>query len=819
MKQTLFLATLLGATLGFSSISRADEYDRILHGNETLDLGGEVANIKVDVISTGNTMTNGTLIGTLTLEENSTLVSDSAMASWDGPTAIVMNNGSTLEMVPGQGKDICINNPSALQVNGKATINNAYLVLRTNNRPNHEYVLDDGVASLEGSSFYLLPGDEAEEHFNLNNHTANFGIIVWELGTESDISISNGTIDKSVLIRNFWGGQPNGKLSLKNVTIGDNATFTMENKTQLDLGGASIKLDKVTLAESATATVDNGMLWVGTGETVTLDPNLGGNYELDMRGGTLQLDNTTLTRDTIVSGETWVSGGTVDNSIQIRGTSDERPISKLWLGEDVTIGYNATFTMGDGAKLDLSGNTARLSKFTLAESATATVDNGMLWVGEGEEATPNPSLGGNYELDLRGGTLNLGTNTLNRKAIVTEDATIRNGKIDFAVNIDSSRKLTLQGVTVASNAAFTMGDGAQMNLGRVKEEYTVTTQTATWLQERNGIGLNMFTFTGESARIDNGTLFVGDHVAGFNETVTLGTDLTGSADMKLDYDKTCLKFGGHKWTKTQSNGTEIFTMEDNAGHTGSIFGKGEVNSSKLTGEAPNERVQVQGVKLTTKSGFRVENAVISGSLIDIGVGTQLYLVNVDIKADTHFTDDTATLNVDNTNAWLEQDVNTFVAGSETVAADTTLQMSGDKSDTPQSITMAAGSQVINLTCDMFDSVTLTGEDVWLDMTDIAERGTLLGYGYVTIDFGHVGEQLGDVLQRAMVDARNLSVYAKLVDDKGQAYTERAYYDPAKLSGGYAPRLFFKLVATPEPTTGVLSLLALSLLAGRRRRHN
>ncbi len=779
-----------------------------LQGDATLDLGGQKRAFGLTVTGDGNKLANGEFIGTLTLEEDSTLVSDSAMKSWDGPTSIVMNDGSRLEMVTGDGKDRWINDVSKLEVNGEATVVNAYLRIK----PGTTYTLGNGVQNLKGEERSFLSLDNSTLDLG-NAEISKLYIGVWSAFEPYNNVVKNGTLNTYVEI------DPKAKLSLQNVTIGDDASFAMRDKTQLDLGGESVKLDKVTLAEDATATVDNGTLWIGTGETVTLDPNLGGSYALDLRGGTLQLDSATLTRDTIVSGVARVSGGTVDNSIQIRGTSDERPICKLWLEEDVTIGDNATFTMGNGAKLDMSGNTARLSKFTLEESATAYVYGGTLFVGEGEEATLNPNLLGSCVLELRGGTLNLGTNTLDRKANVTGDATIRNGKIDFAVNIDSSRKLSLQDMKVASNAAFTMGDGAQMNLGKVKEEYTVTTQTATWLQERNGIGLNMFKFTGESARIDNGTLFVGDHVAGFNETYTLGTDLTGSADMKLDYYKTCLKFGGHQWTMTQSNGTEIFTMEDNTGHTGSIFGEANVKAQGLVGQYVQEKVQVQGVKLTTKSDFRVEKAVISGSLIDIGVGTKLFLVDVDIKADTHFTDDTATLSVDNTNAWLEQDVNTFVAGSETVAADTTLRMSGDKSDTPQSITMAAGSQVINLTCDMFDSVTLTGADVWLDMTDIAERGTLLGYGYVTIDFGHVSEQLGDVLKRAMVDARNLSVYAKLVDDKGQAYTERAYYDPATLAGGYAPRLFFKLVPTPEPTTGTLSLLALAARAARRRKDN
>ncbi|MDO4953956.1 MAG: hypothetical protein Q4E43_02295 [Akkermansia sp.] len=555
-----------------------------MNGGNTLDLAGKQTTLDLTVRGDGNTVTNGTLIGTLTLGEGSYLYSDSAMASWNGPTSIVMNDGSTLEMATGDGKDRWINDVSKLVVNGEATVVNAYLRIK----PGETYTLGNGVQNLVGLE-------------------------------RSFLSLDNSTLD------------------------------------------------------------------LGNGE-----------------------------------------------------------ISKLAIG---------------------------------------------VW------SAFDP-----YNV-------------------------IKNGKINSYVEIDPSAKLSLRNVKLGDGAYFTMKDNTQLDLGQAKEEYMVTVQTPlkteSWLQERNGIGLNKFTFTGQSARIDNGTLWVGDHISGDNETVTLGTDLSGTAAMKLDYDQATLKFGGHKWTMTQSNGTELFTMEDNGGYTGAITGRAEIdvdsgtqdkNHVQFKGKAADrpDWVQVQGVKLTTKSDFHMENAVISGSLIDIGKGTTMYLVNVEIKADTRFTDDTAMLDMRNTTAWLEQDVNTYVTGSETVETDTTLQMSGNKG---QSITMAAGSQVINLTCDMFDSVTLDGTDLWLDMTDIAERGTLLGWDYFTLTFDSMTQEV----EQALTYISTLQIFAKLVDPKGQAYTEQAYYDPAALSDDYAPRLFFKLVPTPEPTTGTLSLLALAALAARRRK--
>lgn len=264
-----------------------------LKGGATLDMGGiERSNSPIYVSGTGNTLKNGTFLDSLTLEEEGSLNADSIMSSWGGPKKIQMKNGSTLNMV---GQDNWINNLSALQVTGTAIINGALLRVRSSQAPDHVYTLGNGVENLTGSgTYYVLTGDEGMDYFDLNGHTANFDIISWESEKEADIVVRNGTIDKHVEIRGLGPGRQHSKLNLQSVTIGDNATFSLgvgaqlvmgngttvaegatfslENTSKMDLGGAVVRLDRITLSSGAIASVSNfGALRVASGKTFTLE--------------------------------------------------------------------------------------------------------------------------------------------------------------------------------------------------------------------------------------------------------------------------------------------------------------------------------------------------------------------------------------------------------------------------------------------------------------------------------------------------------------------------------------------------------------------
>ena len=221
----------------------------------------------------------------------------------------------------------------------------------------------------------------------------------------------------------------------------------------------------------------------------------------------------------------------------------------------------------------------------------------------------------------------------------------------------------------------------------------------------------------------------------------------------------------------------------------------DITEAKMKGM--DGKGSLENVSLETSANYTIEDMIISGSLIDVGEGTTLYLVNVDIHSDTHITDEAAWLDMKATNGWLDKD-NTQAVKEYSAEQDTTLFKSGD---TGHSITLAAGTEIVELTSDMFDTVTMTGTDLWLDMTGIAEA--TYNKDYFTLDF----KNLAHSLENARVDVDHLHVYATL---DGERYTE-AY---STANGGLTTTLYF---AVPEPTTSTLSLLALAALAARRRR--
>ena len=253
-----------------------------------------------------------------------------------------------------------------------------------------------------------------------------------------------------------------------NVSLGDNAVLNLADHT-LSMN--------VSVAGNATigGGTQNGAISVAAGKRLTLGGNLNGTGAVTLdNDSTLDFGGKILSKDIVVAGEATVQNGMIDNAITIPGTSMAtigREGGKLWLGDGVTIGENATFTMGDGAKLDLLEKTARLSMFTLEESATAYVYTGWLYVGEGESVALNPKLIGSYELKLQGGTLDLGAGTLARKAIVTGNATMGNGTIgvDGSVIVNAGAHAHFSAGTHISGGAVTAGKTTILALNTDKE--------------------------------------------------------------------------------------------------------------------------------------------------------------------------------------------------------------------------------------------------------------------------------------------------------------------------------------------------------------
>ena len=146
-----------------------------------------------------------------------------------------------------------------------------------------------------------------------------------------------------------------------------------------------------------------------------------------------------------------IKDGTINTHVEIESTG------KLTL-ENVAFGSNAAFTMGNATELDLGGAEARLAGFTFT-GAAATVDNGTLFVGNGDAATLNPVLSGTYKLELRGGALNLGNNAITKEISVTGNATIANGSIAGGVTVAENMSAHFSGETRITGAGAVTVDG------------------------------------------------------------------------------------------------------------------------------------------------------------------------------------------------------------------------------------------------------------------------------------------------------------------------------------------------------------------------
>ena len=206
-----------------------------------------------------------------------------------------------------------------------------------------------------------------------------------------------------------------------------------------------------------------------------------------------------------------------------------------------------------------------------------------------------------------------------------------------------------------------------------------------------------------------------------------------------------------------------------------------------------EKAELTGCYVEIKDNYTMENVSVSGTVIDIGAGKTLYVKHADIKADARITDEAAWLDMVDTHGWFNED-NTDASAPTMDLANVMFYKSGE---TDTWMWLTEDVSYVALTSDLFSNVTLTGSDLWLDLTEL--KDTIGNAQAFSIAF-----------KDALYDVNGLHVVATV---DGEHYFD-GYYTTQQ--SGTTTTLYFSQ-QIPEPTSSTLSLLALTALAGRRRK--
>ncbi len=194
-------------------------------------------------------------------------------------------------------------------------------------------------------------------------------------------------------------------------------------------------------------------------------------------------------------------------------------------------------------------------------------------------------------------------------------------------------------------------------------------------------------------------------------------------------------------------------------------------------------------------------ATLDYALIDIAKGVTLELKDVLITEHSRITDDPATVAMDNVTIALGKS-NTVMQEATTLPAGTTLAEAGGG----KSLTLGENTAALTLFCSALDTVNVTGSSLTLNLSGMADTLADVwdAYEYVALSFGQSADSL------AHLDASALSITATWGSN-----VYRVYASMDSLTN--ASTLYIATDAIPEPATTTLGLLALSLLASRRRR--
>ncbi len=285
-----------------------------------------------------------------------------------------------------------------------------------------------------------------------------------------------------------------------------------------------------------------------------------------------------------------------------------------------------------------------------------------------------------------------------------------------------------------------------------------------------GVRVESLSVSGVGYSFSGGT--VQAEVATLNEAVTL----TGGASLKQ----------GEAFTVSHRDATDV----------------ANIGPLKMGGYEGQEAVAyLHGM---AKEGLtRLDNTV-----IDIAKGAVLELKDLMLSETCRITDDPATVAMENVTIAVSE-ANAIMGAVSTLDIGTALTETGSG----VSFTLEELTPVVSLFSSALDMVNVTGTSLTIDLSGFGSGfdEAWQANQYVAISFGQTQDSLDslahfDTTRLQVTATYNGESYAVFVNSDAQGSASTLY-----ISTSQSPS------AVPEPTTATLSLLALSLLAARRRR--
>ena len=670
------------------------------------------------------------------------------------------------------------------------------------------------IGDLSGSGIISLGYDAS---LNLNNHTLSKGVSL-----NGDASIGNGTVNGSISVDEGKKLTLIGNLDgTGSISLGDNATldfsvidvFAHETHlldTNITLTGDAEILgcrDKAVMQLCSllrAITVEAGKtLSLKDYITVKSDITLGDKAALDL-GGNTALNTVAL------SGDASIGGGSVDKPLSV---GDEKTLTLI--GD---LSGQGNISLNDDATLDLGQYTLSNSVSLAGDSANIGNGklNGGLTVGTNKTLTLSSNLSGQGNITLdENATLDLGKHTLsNSVTLAGSSAQIGNGELAGTVSVDTGKTLILNG-DLSGKGSISLGDNATLDLG----DHSLT---------------NSVTLTGSSAQIGNGKLDVSLSVDN-GKSLALFAALGGTGTISLGYDTTLylnnrtLSVDVTLTGDASIGGGEFNgSLEVGAGNTlsllGELSGEGSISlGDNATLDLYNH--SLSGNVTLTGSNATISNGTVNGNLT-AKQGGSAQLSNATIKAGA-----TTVKSLDGADSGLLQEISVsdgLIAGTDrkTSLADG-LYIKSEADLLIESMTLTANNEI------HVGEHIITLNQVTIDLSQAKYELVGTDYYFQLQDLINCTLEMDDVV----FDASALELPSGFnpgVNGIGMDFGDDVTIDPqtAKnltllMGGDWSQTMslvdgkpvFTALVPTPEPTTGVLSLLALSLLAGRRRRRN